>query len=209
MTLADVGSALLVLCAALSFPVACRRADMRPVRNVLGALANIDVALWCLLRVLRGASVPYHGALAWALRTDVVLFVAWPGVIAAGAWRVMVGGQRTSRIVLAFLAYGLLLAALYPTIRGPALIAAQGGSRWAGAAIAWVALASRRREGRLTAPEGIACLLAAEQGLSAALGAWQAPVALWTRYAGAGSCVTYAIVGAVLAGLLRPAKRHG
>jgi hypothetical protein len=119
---------LLVLALA-ALALARKRPALRPAAVALSALACIDLA--------RGAGLPR--------RLDVALWLAWPGISAALAWRVWRG--RAWPVALAFAAYAAAVA-LVPVTWGPLTWwAASRAPFWLSPAVALVAWGTRKEEG--------------------------------------------------------------
>lgn len=104
------------------------RPRLRAAAWALTAVVLVDVARIALDAVLAGAATPYQGAARLAFTAHVVLFCLWPAPFVALAWHVL-PRRRWWPPVAIFGALGVLLALAYPTLHGPAMIAAQGLTR--------------------------------------------------------------------------------
>lgn len=115
---------------AVAVGVGARRA--RALR-VLAVAVAVQVAASLLLLHLSArfdpAPTPYLGAARVAFLAYVVTFCAWPGV-SAGAASLLVARRPWWPAVVVCAAFGAALAMAYPELRGEAMAAAQGLSRW-------------------------------------------------------------------------------
>jgi hypothetical protein len=150
---------LLVLALA-ALALARKRPALRPAAVALSALACIDLARIVttpVAQLARTTSVialllpeglgldAFVRALRWWVRTDVAMWLAWPGISAALAWRVWRG--RAWPVALAFAAYAAAVA-LVPVTWGPLTWwAASRAPFWLSPAAALVAWGTRKDEG--------------------------------------------------------------